>query len=1087
MSLPTLVVALVLTLCAWITLCGDISCDSGWEVFGSSCYKKMPATNGWLGARLHCALEGGDLVSFNSLAEEDFVKGKMGVDPFWIGLSNLECGHKLCHRMSGKEPKWSDDTPLIYSNWDAGQAVSTTSESCAYVKRKASDSDQCDKWRTGLCESSLAYICKRSPDGCPDGQPCSKKADRLALSPVQTSACDPGYLLYGPFCYRYFLETEKTWQAAEDDCVARGGHLASLHSHEDGKWMLAHTGIGSWLGLHKTSNKFEWTDKTSSDLILWHPGNPGNDLYGALSGTGIYTGSSPRRYICQKAKSTSPPPPLPAWSDKCGWEWLDNPANDFCYLMRGNQLKSWKEARDDCNRHNAHLLSITDSHEQAFVHGHSKAVLTTPSLWLDADAPFAESGGRWADGSPFSYVHLSAGHHGDKVGGRCLSFLIDNGDWKFDVCEIKRGYICKRRAATAQQAPLPHAGFLKQEICENADNRAICPEDRVMRIQSAFYGRRSSNVCSAQRGSDAKCTVEGALLHYRKECDNCHQCLVKPMKEDPCPEVSKYLQMVYTCETDECFDSLGNTQGSLKKLKLRASSSLSGFGPDKACLNGKSCWKPLKPMDSWIEVDLGEMKKVTGMEIQMCPWASSRHWSRFKMTHSLDGQDWTGHSQMLSPGATQTLMEPMLAQFIRILPLDHQWIVGLRFDVLGCALDNVISCDEQFVNVALDKLPTTVFCPPGCAKLDHQVYGTWGYKEESHICAAAIHAGVIADKTGGKCTLLKAPPQKSFQASEQNGILSKQLNQEGPLAFTFADGEMRCLGPEWEEFAGFCYKIFEDKKTWAEAQHACGTFGAQLVSVGSLVEQEWLKTTLYFDDSDTWTGLNDLAVPGMFVWSDRRPVTLTFWAAGEPNNELPLDDNCVAAAFQTGRWMRMLCTQLNRFVCKMPKAHYTIAAGEPETESGDSKALSMVSTGTCKDLVLEMMKGLQVGSTITIKGQGNDKTKSFQASLLNADNQTILQLKLDAETQTVVLSSQLDSDPDQQQLNQLHVARIPLQRGVDFKIVISCAQHVFRVLAGGHRLHYAYQGHLRLADITLLRLHGDVSLKVVRLATAPPT
>ncbi|XP_037106601.1 limulus clotting factor C-like [Syngnathus acus] len=165
----------------------------------------------------------------------------------------------------------------------------------------------------------------------------------------------------------------------------------------------------------------------------------------------------------------------------------------------------------------------------------------------------------------------------------------------------------------------------------------------------------------------------------------------------------------------------------------------------------------------------------------------------------------------------------------------------------------------------------SVFCPPGCAKLDHQVYGTWVYKEESHICAAAIHAGVIADKTGGQCTLLKAPPEKSFKASKQNGILSKQLNQEGPLAFTFADGEMRCLGPEWEEFAGFCYNIFEDKKTWADAQHACGTSGAQLVSVGSLVEQEWLKTTLYFDDSDTWTGLNDLAVPGMFVWSDRRP------------------------------------------------------------------------------------------------------------------------------------------------------------------------------------------------------------------------
>ncbi|KAM9808779.1 macrophage mannose receptor 1-like isoform 2-T3 [Syngnathus typhle] len=1088
MSIAALV-AFALTLGARTTFCEGISCAPGWEAFSSSCYKKMVDPNGWLGARFHCVLEGGDLVSFSSSAEEDFVKGKMGARSFWIGLSNLECNHKLCPQVSGKELKWTDNTLLDHSNWAPVEAASTKLESCAYVLQDAHKKYHPGKWRKVSCESSLAYMCKRSPGGCQEGQPCTKTAG-LALTPVQTSACDPGNFLRGHFCYR-FENTEKTWQAAEDDCVLWGGHLASVHSWEDGIWLIAHMQKDLYVGLKKNIKMYEWRDKTAMDPALWYPGHPRSGECGLVSGTGgqVYTLECDHRtgFACQKARRIRPQQ-LPGWSDKCGWEWLDNPATDFCYLMRGSVRKTWKEARDDCKLHGADLLAITDSHEQAFVHGHSKALLTSPSLWLDAKASLAEDGSSWADGSPFSYVHSSAGHHDSKSNGDCLSFLTDNGYWKFDMCENKRGYICKRRAATAQPAPLPHAGFVKLEVCKNADGRATCPEGKAIRIQSAFYGRRSGDVCPTQMGSDGKCLLEGALLHYKKECDNYRQCLIKPMKEDRCPNISKYLQMIYTCEADECFQSLGNTQGSLTNLKLKASSFARGFTADKARLNGESCWKPsANSVISWIEVNFGETKQVTALAIQPCPSASHGYRSNLEMRHSVDGRAYTKHPQQFAPDGTQMLTVPVMAQYLRIYPLDHRWSVGIRFDVLGCELGNMISCDQWLADIGFNGHPKTVLCPPGCAKLEHQVYGTLVYKADSNICAAAVHAGVIRDKTGGECTLLRAPPQNVFTDSIQNEIFSEQSDQMGAFAFTFADGETRCPGPDWDQFAGSCYKCFDDKKTWADAQHACGSVGTQLVSIGSQVEQEWLRTTLYFDAGDTWTGLNDLAVPGMFVWSDHKPVTLTFWGAGEPDNRLNEDEKCVAVAYETGRWKRMSCAQLNRFVCKIPKAHYPLASqAEPQVEAKqqvertDSKLLFFMSAGSCKDLQVEMMEGLQVGSTIAISGQGNEKTKGFQANLLYGDGKIALQVELDVLTKTISLTSKLASDQGVKQQNQLLEA--PLQPGVNFEIVIQCDERGFHVLAADHRLYYAYHHEHDLPRVTLLKLHGDVSLKSINLA-----
>uniref|UniRef100_A0A3Q2E886 C-type lectin domain-containing protein n=1 Tax=Cyprinodon variegatus TaxID=28743 RepID=A0A3Q2E886_CYPVA len=140
-----------------------------------------------------------------------------------------------------------------------------------------------------------------------------------------------------------------------------------------------------------------------------------------------------------------------------------------------------------------------------------------------------------------------------------------------------------------------------------------------------------------------------------------------------------------------------------------------------------------------------------------------------------------------------------------------------------------------------------------------------------------------------------------------------------------------CSGPDWYEFGDFCYKPFGDKKTWHNARSSCRNLGADLVSIQEKNKHPSLKCEVFSfaATSNVWTGLNDLAIPGLFMWSDEHIVTFTYWAPGEPNNHNGFSEDCVEMLHQTGRWNDKSCTQLNNYVCKMPKAHYPLPSVQP--------------------------------------------------------------------------------------------------------------------------------------------------------------
>ena len=86
-----------------------------------------------------------------------------------------------------------------------------------------------------------------------------------------------------------------------------------------------------------------------------------------------------------------------------------------------------------------------------------------------------------------------------------------------------------------------------------------------------------------------------------------------------------------------------------------------------------------------------------------------------------------------------------------------------------------------------------ILCPAFCAeKSEHKIYGKETYSDNSSICRAAIHAGLIADADGGSVMLVIGPSYEKYVRSTQNGIASHKLELATNKSYTFELVEDKC-------------------------------------------------------------------------------------------------------------------------------------------------------------------------------------------------------------------------------------------------------------------------------------------------------
>uniref|UniRef100_A0A8C1PUW8 C-type lectin domain-containing protein n=1 Tax=Cyprinus carpio TaxID=7962 RepID=A0A8C1PUW8_CYPCA len=150
-----------------------------------------------------------------------------------------------------------------------------------------------------------------------------------------------------------------------------------------------------------------------------------------------------------------------------------------------------------------------------------------------------------------------------------------------------------------------------------------------------------------------------------------------------------------------------------------------------------------------------------------------------------------------------------------------------------------------------------------------------------------------------------------------------------------------CSGPDWYEFGEFCYKPFEEKKTWHSARTSyCLARGADLLSIHSPEEEIFLSS--FSKGKTTWIGLSVNPVEGGYHWSDGTPVSHTNWGHGEPNNHNGRE-NCVEMVTTengTSWWNDLNCDAHQDWICMIAKGKKPIIPPEPPSPAPGASAIS---------------------------------------------------------------------------------------------------------------------------------------------------
>ncbi len=88
--------------------------------------------------------------------------------------------------------------------------------------------------------------------------------------------------------------------------------------------------------------------------------------------------------------------------------------------------------------------------------------------------------------------------------------------------------------------------------------------------------------------------------------------------------------------------------------------------------------------------------------------------------------------------------------------------------------------------------------------------------------------------------------------------------------------------------SGHSYLVVYEGRVWPAAQKYCQELSANLVSITSQAENDFVYNLVYQDniygEIFFWIGFTDEQVEGTWVWISGDPVTYTDWGGGEPDN-----------------------------------------------------------------------------------------------------------------------------------------------------------------------------------------------------------
>ncbi|XP_051465466.1 macrophage mannose receptor 1-like isoform X2 [Apus apus] len=907
----------------------------GWVIYEDQLYYISKESVSMERAQEFCRMNSADLAVVNSNSERRFLKRVLKEnEKYWSESTEYFIGLKLS---LDKRFSWIDGTPVTYVAWAPNEPnFANNEENCVVMLSEHG------LWNDVNCGSPHQFICEKH----------NSTIHSTFASSLPPGGCPESWFFFNNKCFKIFasdITRNLMWHAARDACINLGGNLATIPNEQVQAFLFYHLKdaiTDVWIGMNDINkeSEFLWTDGSTVSYTNWLNGAPEKkqsyyDYYDAEILTDITmetdcvfiiksegkwrddTCYNERGYICQMNSLTTQYE-VPTTNPSSGFVRY----GDSSYSIISSEMQ-WEEARKNCQDKSAELASISDAYIHSFLW--IQMLKYGKPVWIGLKSSPTGSYHKWTDNWKTRYTKWAAEEPKEK--NACVYLDLD-GTWKTSSCNESYFSVCKTSDAMAPTDPAQLPGD--------------CPEAPELRAWIPYGGHCYYLEASAGTSwavASLECAELGATLVSVENMDESDFLIhtIQPLGN----KVGGFWIGLYR-NVDGQWVWLDNAVLDFVNWEEKESSvehhcvemtAPSGYWDNSDCSSEKGfiCKKPkVEPSESPVQQKAiftlqgnanGQLCvfpfKYEGKEYNECTDAGRPNgWLWCATTADFDADKLYGFCPLIND--TERFWTEDVSTGGVHYQINSESALTWHQARKSCQQQNaeLLSITEIHEQAYIGELIKNFSFPfwIGLNALNFNSGWQWaGGSPFRYLNWAPGSPFLLPGKICGVMNPKKNAKWENQACNQRLGYICKKRNFSSK-SDTIPKEELRAIKctDGWLPYAGHCYSLQRELKTWKDALTSCKKQDGDLASVHNIAEYSFLVSQLgYKPTEELWLGLNDMKAHFYFEWSDGTPVTFTKWQRRHPTYTNGLED-CVVMKGQDGYWAADVCDKQRGYICK---------------------------------------------------------------------------------------------------------------------------------------------------------------------------
>ncbi|XP_039204111.1 C-type mannose receptor 2 isoform X1 [Crotalus tigris] len=729
------------------------------------------------------------------------------------------------------------------------------------------------------------------------------KDERWGFCPIKSNDCDTFWDRdqLTNSCYQFNFQSTLSWQEAGKSCEQQGASLLSITAiHEQTYINGLLTGYGStlWIGLNDLdlNGGWQWSDNSPLKFLNWEndqPDNPNEENCGVIrtESSGGWQNrdcSIALPYICKKKPNATSNTHFTVESEvkiDCDPSW--QPFQSNCYRLI-SEKKSWIDAKKTCLRSEGDLVSIHTLSELEFVTKQIKQ--DVEELWIGLNDLRLQMNFEWSDGTPvqFTFWHPFEPNNFRDSLEDCVTIWGPEGRWNDSPCNQTLPSVCKKRGRVSQGKEEDHG----------------CRKGWKWHSPSCYW-----------LGDDHVIYNEA-----RKMCMDFGSALVIITNRFEQAYVSS---LIYGWEDEYFWTALQD---------INETGSFHWLSGDEVTYTHWNRNQPGYNKGGCVALATGSAMGL--WEVKNCTTFKAKYICRQNLGTPVNPELPSPHpTPSLTGSCPSGWTNPSKLRYCyKVFSYDKlqekkNWITAHLFcQELKAQLLSLSDYEEEhFVANTLNKIfgesePDTHeqhWFWIGLNRRSPRTGGSWSWSDGVGFSYHNFDRSNHDDDDIRNCVALNF-------ASLQWVPLQCEIKLDWicklPKGTEVKEPETTIQGSnEWLKFQDAEYKFFDHHSTWVQAQRICTWFQAELVSIHSQTELDFLGQNLKKfsrgQEEHWWIGLNTYENDGRFRWSDDSLLNFISWAPGKPRL-INKERKCVYMTASREDWGDQRCLTALPYICK---------------------------------------------------------------------------------------------------------------------------------------------------------------------------